>query len=129
MNPSVFDTGLFFPQGPVALRYGTWLAAEGGEGGCMTQVSADGKAHGGDDRSVQRARPAGFIWMPEPKVPSQHCVTLRRHDPSFSCRSVAVSCSCIRQKGGRLPQDIRRPLGGLAYQRRFWAAGAKSNST
>ena len=68
---------------------------------------------------------AGFIWMAEPKVPSLHRVTLRRQDRSSSCRSVAVSYPCIRQKGGRLPEDARRP----AYQRRVWAARQKRDST
>ena len=28
---TVFATGLFFPEGPVALPDGTWLVVEGGE--------------------------------------------------------------------------------------------------
>ena len=38
-----FRLGLLFPEGPVALPDGTWLVAEGGERGCVTQISTDGK--------------------------------------------------------------------------------------
>jgi gluconolactonase len=71
---SVFATGLFFPEGPVALPDGTLPAVEGGERGCVTQISADGKQR----RTVAVAGlpnglavdSAGFIWVVEPKVPS-----------------------------------------------------------
>ena len=77
---SVFATGLFFPEGPVALPDGTWLVVEGGERGCVTQISADGN----ERRTVAvtglpnglAVDSAGFIWVAEPKVPSLLRVTL-----------------------------------------------------
>jgi gluconolactonase len=38
----VFASGLVLPEGPVALPDGTWLVVEGGERGCVTQISPDG---------------------------------------------------------------------------------------
>ena len=77
---SVFATGLFFPEGPVALPDGTWLMVEGGERGCVTQISADGKqrctvAVTGLPNGLA-VDSAGFIWVAEPKVPSLLRVTL-----------------------------------------------------
>ena len=76
----VFAAGLFFPEGPVALPDGTWLVVEGGERGCVTQISADGKTR----RTVAvtglpnglAVDSDGFIWVAEPKVPSLLRVSL-----------------------------------------------------
>ena len=76
----VFASGLFFPEGPVALPDGTWLVVEGGQRGCVTQISADGKAR----RTVAvtglpnglAVDSSGFIWVAEPKVPSLLRVSL-----------------------------------------------------
>jgi len=77
---SIFATGLFFPEGPVVLPDGTWLVVEGGERGCVTQISADGKTR----RTIAATGipnglavdSGGFIWVAEPKVPSLLRVTL-----------------------------------------------------
>ena len=77
---SVFATGLFFPEGPVVLPDGTWLVVEGGERGCVTQISADGKTR----RTIAvtgipnglAVDSGGFIWVAEPQVPSLLRVTL-----------------------------------------------------
>jgi gluconolactonase len=76
----VFAAGLFFPEGPVALPDGTWLVVEGGERGCVTQISADGKTRltvavtGLPNGLAVDA--SGFIWVAEPKVPSLLRVSL-----------------------------------------------------
>src|ERR1700704_979747 len=76
----VFASGLIFPEGPVALPDRTWLVVEGGERGCVTQISADGKQR---RRVAVTGLPnglavnsAGFIWVAEPKVPSLLRVTM-----------------------------------------------------
>jgi gluconolactonase len=84
---SVFATGLYFPEGPVALPDGTWLVVEGGERGCVTQISADGKQR----RTIAvtglpnglAVDSAGFIWVAEPKVPSLLRLTLDGHVEVF----------------------------------------------
>ena len=83
----VFASGLFFPEGPVALPDGTWLVVEGGERGCVTQISADGKTR----RTVAvtglpnglAVDSSGAIWVAEPKVPSLLRVTLAGHVEVF----------------------------------------------
>jgi len=80
MTSDVFASGLLFPEGPVAMPDGTWLVVEGGERGCVTQISADGKVR----RTVAATGlPNGLavddsrhIWVAEPKVPSLLRVTL-----------------------------------------------------
>jgi len=80
MTSEVFANGLLFPEGPVALPDGTWLVVEGGERGCVTQISADGK----ERRTVAvtglpnglAVDGSGVIWVAEPKVPSLLRVTL-----------------------------------------------------
>jgi gluconolactonase len=84
---SVFATGLLFPEGPVALPDGTWLVVEGGERGCVTHISADGKQR----RTVAvtglpnglAVDSAGLIWVAEPKVPSLLRVTLDGNVEAF----------------------------------------------
>lgn len=80
MTSDVFASGLFFPEGPVALPDGSWLVVEGGERGCVTQITADGKqrrtvAVTGIPNGLAVDR-SGFIWVAEPKVPSLLRVTL-----------------------------------------------------
>jgi gluconolactonase len=71
----VFTKGLSVPEGPVALKDGTWLVVEGGAGrGCVTHISADGSSN----RIVARTGEPnglavdadGFIWVAELKTPS-----------------------------------------------------------
>src|SRR5450755_215778 len=71
----IFAAGLKNPEGPVALPDGTWLIVEGGaDRGCVTQISADGRAK----RIVGKTgRPnglavdsEGIIWVAESKTPS-----------------------------------------------------------
>ena len=71
----IFTTGLSAPEGPVALADGTWLIVEGGaERGCVTHISADGKAK----KVIKKTgRPNGLavdskgvIWVAESKQPS-----------------------------------------------------------
>jgi gluconolactonase len=72
---TVFANRLSAPEGPVALRDGSWLAVEGGaERGCVTHISADGK----NKRVIKKTgRPNGLavdakgvIWVAESKQPS-----------------------------------------------------------
>ncbi len=77
---NVFATHLFFPEGPVALPDGSWLVVEGGERGCVTRISADGKtrhtvAATGLPNGLA-VDSSGFIWVAEPKVPSLVRVTM-----------------------------------------------------
>lgn len=80
MKSAVFASGLRFPEGPVAMPDGTWLVVEGGDRGCVTQITADGK----ERRTVAvtglpnglAVDSAGSIWVAEPKVPSLLRVTL-----------------------------------------------------
>ncbi|MBZ5595616.1 MAG: SMP-30/gluconolactonase/LRE family protein [Acidobacteriia bacterium] len=80
MKSVAFASGLRFPEGPVAMPDGTWLVVEGGDRGCVTQITADGK----ERRTVAvtglpnglAVDSAGSIWVAEPKVPSLLRVTL-----------------------------------------------------
>src|SRR5690348_1713124 len=71
----IFADGLSAPEGPVALPDGSWLVVEcGGDRGCVTHISADGKTK----RVIKKTgRPnglavdaKGFIWVAESKLPS-----------------------------------------------------------
>jgi gluconolactonase len=77
----IFATDLGDPEGPVALPDGTWLVVEGtAERGCVTQISADGKAK----RVIQKTGLPnglavdrnGVIWVAESKLPSLVRLTL-----------------------------------------------------
>jgi len=76
----IFSAALCLPEGPVALPDGNWLVVEGGERGCVTQISADGKSRrtvavtGSPNGLAVDA--SGFIWVAETKVPSLLRVTL-----------------------------------------------------
>ena len=101
---SVFATGLFFPEGPVVLPDGTWLVVEGGERGCVTQISADGKTRrtiavtGIPNGLAVDSR--GFIWVAEPKVPSLLRVTLAGNAAASTPRaSRSRACSKTRWRG------------------------------
>lgn len=83
---------LVAPEGPVALRDGTWLIVEGGaERGCVSHLSADGQT-----RSVikKTGRPNGLavdaaeiIWVAESRTPS-----LLRLTMEGQCEVVATEC-------------------------------------
>jgi len=77
----LFSTGLSVPEGPVALKDGSWLVVEMGPArGCITQISQDGK----DKRVIAKTgRPNGlavdrngFIWAAESQTPSLLKITL-----------------------------------------------------
>jgi len=84
----VFATGLRFPEGPVALRDGSWLVVEGGERGCVTHISPDGQ----EKRIVAKTGlpnglavdKAGEIWVAEPKTPSLIRLTLDGKAQAFT---------------------------------------------
>jgi gluconolactonase len=82
-----FAQGLRFPEGPVALKDGTWLVVEGGDRGCVTQVSADGKekriiAKTGLPNGLAVDR-EGIIWVAEPKTPSLIRLTMDGKTETF----------------------------------------------
>lgn len=88
----IFAEGLRAPEGPVALRDGTWLVVEGeAERGCVTQISADG----GTRRTIQKTgRPNGLavdadgvIWVAESKFPSLLRLTMEGHS-----EAIATAC-------------------------------------
>jgi gluconolactonase len=88
----VFATQLSAPEGPVALPDGTWLIVEGGgERGCVTHISADGRTQ----RVVKKTgRPnglavdrSGVIWVAESKTPSLVRLTMEG-----KCEVVATGC-------------------------------------
>ena len=69
-----FTNNLIFPEGPVALKDGSWLCVQGGSAGCVTHITADGKTH---TLIAKTGRPNGlavdkngFIWVAESRVPS-----------------------------------------------------------
>ena len=69
-----FTTNLISPEGPVALKDGSWLCVQAGSAGCVTHISADGKTH---KVIAKTGRPNGlaidkngFIWVAESRVPS-----------------------------------------------------------
>ena len=41
----IFTDNLTFPEGPVALKDGSWLCVQGEPAGCVTHISANGKHH------------------------------------------------------------------------------------
>ena len=88
----IFSTGLSNPEGPVALPDGTWLIVEGGgERGCVTHISADGKLK----RVIKKTgRPNGLavdangvIWVAESKTPSLVRLTM-----DGKAEAVATAC-------------------------------------
>ena len=72
---TVFTSGLSVPEGPVALKDGTWLCVEmGADRGCVTHISADGRTK---KPLARTGRPNGLavdregnIWVAESKQPS-----------------------------------------------------------
>jgi len=77
----IFADNLKTPEGPVALRDGSWLVVEmAPEAGCVTHVSADGKSK----RAIYRTgRPNGLavdrnglIWVAESQIPTLLNLTL-----------------------------------------------------
>ena len=70
----VFTDKLTFPEGPVALKDGSWLCVQGGTSGCVTHISSDGKTHRviavtGAPNGLAFDKD-GFIWVAETKVPA-----------------------------------------------------------
>lgn len=69
-----FTENLVCPEGPVALKDGSWLCVQGEPAGCVTHVSADGKQQ---KVIAKTGRPnglaidkEGFIWVAESRLPS-----------------------------------------------------------
>ena len=75
-----FTEDLQCPEGPVALKDGSWLVVEGGERGRVTHISPDGR----QKRTIAKTGlPNGLaidseenIWVAEPKTPSLLRVTM-----------------------------------------------------
>lgn len=75
-----FTENLQCPEGPVALKDGSWLVVEGGQRGCVTHISQDGQrkriiAKTGLPNGLAMDS-QGTIWVAEPKTPSLVCVTM-----------------------------------------------------
>jgi gluconolactonase len=70
----LFTNQLIFPEGPVALKDGSWLCVQGEPAGCVTHLSADGRRH---TIIAKTGRPNGLaidkngdIWVAESRNPS-----------------------------------------------------------
>lgn len=70
----IFTDNLTFPEGPVALKDGSWLCVQGEPAGCVTHISANGKHH---EVIAKTGRPNGLavdkngsIWVAESRTPS-----------------------------------------------------------
>ncbi len=108
----LFSTGLSIPEGPVALRDGSWLVVEmGPDRGCITRISQDGK----DKRIVVKTgRPNGlavdrngFIWAAESLTPSLLKVTL-----DGQVEEVLTSCG---DEPFLFPNDLAFGPDGMLY--------------
>lgn len=108
----LFSTGLSVPEGPVALKDGSWLVVEmGPDRGCITQISRDGK----DKRMVAKTgRPNGlavdrngFIWAAESLSPSLLKVTL-----DGQVEEVLTSCG---DEPFLFPNDLAFGPDGMLY--------------
>jgi len=81
--PGIFTDKLTFPEGPVALKDGSWLCVQGEPAGCVTHISKDGKKH----RIIAKTgRPNGlavdkngYIWVAESRMPSLLKVSMTGH--------------------------------------------------
>ncbi|MES1220981.1 MAG: SMP-30/gluconolactonase/LRE family protein [Bacteroidota bacterium] len=70
----IFTSNLICPEGPVALKDGSWLCVQGEPAGVVTHISADGKSH---TVIAKTGRPNGLavdkdecIWVAESRIPS-----------------------------------------------------------
>lgn len=108
----LFSTGLSVPEGPVALKDGSWLVVEmGPDRGCITQISPDGQ----DKRMVAKTgRPNGlavdrngFIWAAESLTPSLLRVTL-----DGQVEEVLTSCG---DEPFLFPNDLAFGPDGMLY--------------
>ncbi len=108
----LFSRGLSVPEGPVALKDGSWLVVEmGPDRGCITQISRDGK----DKRMVAKTgRPNGlavdrngFIWAAESLSPSLLKVTL-----DGQVEEVLTSCG---DEPFLFPNDLAFGPDGMLY--------------